>query len=123
MSERLLVVGLDEPEFTQIQERTELRVTAHETLPKILVRDGQLLTAPRRGAGWLPVSRVVFHGIFGDDLDFIAALALWGGPCLPRARAMIDCRLKLPCLVRALDYTLSSCDQESRSRLRERRCH
>jgi hypothetical protein len=53
----------------------------------------------------LPVSKVIYHGIYEDDLDFIAALALWGGECLPNARAMMDCRLKLPCLVRALEYT------------------
>jgi hypothetical protein len=37
--------------------------------------------------------------------DTIAGLALWGGPCLPNAHAMMDCRLKLPCLVRALKLT------------------
>jgi hypothetical protein len=60
---------------------------------------------PRRGAAWIPVSKVIFHSIYENDLDFIAALALWGGPCLPNARAMMDCRLKLPCLVRALQHT------------------
>lgn len=105
MSERVLIVGLDEPEFTEIRERIDLRVTAHEVLPRILVKDGELLTEPRRGAGWLPVSKVVFHSIYEHDLDFIAALALWGGPCLPNPLAMMDCRLKLPCLVRALQYT------------------
>jgi hypothetical protein len=105
MAERVLIVGLDEPEFTQIQERIDLRVTAHEALPLIMVRDGELLVEPRGRAGWLPVSKVVYHSIYGDDLDFIAALALWGGPCFPNPRAMMDCRLKLPCLVRALQYT------------------
>jgi hypothetical protein len=105
MAERVLIVGLDEPEFAQIQERVERRVTAHEVLPRILVQDGQLLVEPRRGPGWVSVSRVVFHAIYEDDLDFIAALALWGGPCLPSARGMMDCRLKLPCLVRALQQT------------------
>lgn len=105
MAERVLIVGLDEPEFTEIQERVDLRVTAHEALPRILVRDGELLVEPRRGPGWLPVSKVVFHSIYADDLDFIAGLALWGGPCLPNPQAMLDCRLKLPCLARALQYT------------------
>lgn len=105
MSDRTLIVGLDEPEFTQIQERMDGRITAHETLPRILVKDGELLAQPRKGAGWVSISRVVFHSIYEDDLDFIAALALWGGPCLPNARGMMDCRLKLPCLVRALQYT------------------
>lgn len=101
----MLIVGLDEPEFTEIRERVDYRVTAHEVLPRILVKDGQLLVEPRRGPGWVEVSKVVFHSIYENDLDFIAALALWGGPCLPNAHAMMDCRLKLPCLVRALRYT------------------
>jgi hypothetical protein len=105
MPHRTLIVGLDEPEFTEITEQASLRVVAHEMLPRILVQDGKLLTEPRRGVGWLEVDRVVFHGIFENDLDFISALALWGGSCMPSARAMMDCRLKLPCLVRALQYT------------------
>ena len=105
MAERVLIVGLDEPEFVQIQERVEQRITAHEVLPRLLVKDGELLVEPRRGPGWVAVSRVVFHSIYEDDLDFITALALWGGPCLPNARAMMDCRLKFPCLVRALQHT------------------
>lgn len=77
----------------------------HESLPRILVRDGELLVEAPSGFGLRPVSRVVFHGIFENDHDLIAGLALWGGPCLPNAQAMMDCRLKLPCLVRALRYT------------------
>ena len=53
----------------------------------------------------LGVSHVVFHGIFEDDLDFLAGLALWGGPCFPNPAAMMDCRLRLPCLVRSLRFT------------------
>jgi hypothetical protein len=51
------------------------------------------------------VSKVVYHGIFDDDHDFIAGLALWGGACLPNPLGMMDCRLRLPCLVRALQHT------------------
>src|SRR5208282_414492 len=50
-------------------------------------------------------SHVVFHGIFEQDLEFLAGLALWGGPCFPNPTAMMDCRLRLPCLVHALRFT------------------
>ena len=103
--ERICIIGLDEPETTQIRERIETPMIAHERLPRILVREGELLVEPKRGPGWVSVSKVVFHSIFENDLDFMAALALWGGPCLPHAHAMMDCRLKLPCLVRALQHT------------------
>ena len=81
--DRICIVGLDEPEYSQIQERIEARVVAHEVLPRILVQDGELLVEGRRGPGWLPVSKIIYHSIFENDHDFIAALALWGGPCLP----------------------------------------
>jgi hypothetical protein len=106
MVDRICLVGLDEPESTAIRERLAgTRVLAHDMLPRILVKDGQLLVESSSGVRFVPVSKVVFHGIFEEDLDFIAALALWGGPCLPNALGMMDCGLKLPCLVRALRYT------------------
>lgn len=103
--ERVCMVGLDEREYTQIRERVDVPVVAHELLPRILVRDGELLVEAKRGPGWVSVSKVIFHAIYENDLDFISALALWGGPCLPNAYAMMDCRLKLPCLVRALKHS------------------
>lgn len=107
MTDKVLIVGFDEPEFMAIKNRLDvgIGVVAHELLPKIVVKDGQLFAESRRGPWMVPISKVVFHGIFEDDLDFIAGLALWGGPCLPNARAMMDCRLKLPCLVRALQFS------------------
>ncbi|RKZ54386.1 MAG: hypothetical protein DRR16_08975 [Candidatus Parabeggiatoa sp. nov. 3] len=105
MVERICLVGLDEPEYTDIQNRLDMRVVAYEMLPQIMVKEGQLLVESNSGARMLPVSKVVFQGIFEDDLDFITALALWGGPCLPNPRGMMDCRLKFPCLVRALAHT------------------
>lgn len=99
---RPCIIGLDEPEFSIIAERFGGQLLAHETLPRIMLRDGQLYVESISGAACVPVSAVVFHGIFEHDHDTIAGLALWGGPCLPNARAMMDCRLKLPCLVRAL---------------------
>lgn len=102
---RPCIIGLDEPEFSSIAERLGIPVLAYETLPRILLRDGKLYVESDTGMGYVPVSSVVFHGIFEDDHDMIAGLALWGGPCLPNAGAMMDCRLKLPCLVRALRLT------------------
>jgi len=105
MNTRIALVGLDEPEFLDITQRISMPVIAHEVLPKIVVKDGQLWMQQRNRIGLAPVHKVVFHGIFEDDLDFITGLALWGGPCLPNAHAMLDCRLKLPCLARALQFT------------------
>jgi hypothetical protein len=103
--ERLLLVGFDDAEAREILDAAGLPGVAHTNLPRIVVEGDTLLTERRQGPGMLPVSRVLFHGIFEDDLDFLGGLALWGGPCLPNARALLDCRLKVPCLLRALDYT------------------
>lgn len=105
MAERICIIGLDEPETTEIRERVGVGIIAHEALPRIVVKEGQLLVEPRKGPWLVPVSKVVFHSLYENDLDFICGLALWGGPCLPNARAMMDCRLKFPCLIRALQVT------------------
>jgi hypothetical protein len=105
MVERICIVGLFEPEYTQIRELIDMPVIAHEIVPKMAVIDGQLLVQPRNRTELIPVSKIVFHGIFDDDFDFITGLALWGGACMPNALGMMDCRLKLPCLARALRYT------------------
>jgi hypothetical protein len=73
--------------------------------PRVPGRDGRLFVEAPEGIRLLPVARVVFHGIFEDDLDLLAALALWGGPCYPGPLALLDCRLRLPCLARALRLT------------------
>lgn len=102
---RFCIIGLDPPESSSICDRVEPPIIAYESLPAIVVRDGQLLVESVSGMTCVPVSKVVFHGIFENDHDLIAGLALWGGSCLPNAMAMMDCRLKLPCLVRALRYS------------------
>ncbi len=106
VSKRVCIVGLDEPEVAEIQSRIEfgIGVVAHQALPKIIVKDGELLVESRR-AGTISVSGIVFHAIYEDDLDFLAALALWGGACLPSPQGMMDLRLRLPGLVRALQHT------------------
>jgi hypothetical protein len=98
-----LVIGLDEPEIEDLRRRCACPLLAYAGLPRLQVDAGRLLVehASIRDA-FVPVERVIFHGIFENDFDAITALALWGGPCLPNARGMMDCRLRLPCLVRSL---------------------
>ncbi len=107
MAERVCLVGLDEAEVEEIRERVGagVGIIAHQALPRMAVQNGELRIESRRGPALVPVSKVVFHSLYEHDLDFICGLALWGGPCLPDARAMMDCRLKFPCLIRALQYT------------------
>ncbi len=105
MEERILLVGFDEPEAAALTVRLPYECVAHPMLPRIVVERGQLFVESPHSARYLWVSRVVFHGIFEHDLEFLAGLALWGGPCFPNPAAMMDCRLRLPCLVRALRHS------------------
>lgn len=105
MLPRTCLIGLDTPQALALKARLSGAVLVHETLPGILVRDGNLFVDAESGCGTVPVSQVIFHGIFENDHDVIAGLALWGGRCLPDARGMLDCRLKIPCFVRALQFT------------------
>ncbi len=106
MEPLLLLVGLDEPETLELRRRLGRPVLAFETLPRIRVDRGRLkVEHPHVMNHFVPVERVAYHAIFEEDSDFLAALALWGGPCLPGARGMMDLRLRLPGLVRALDVT------------------
>jgi hypothetical protein len=104
--EPLLLVGLDPPETTEIRRRLDRPVLVYETLPRVQADRGRLLVEhPHVMNVFVPVERVAYHAIFEDDFDFLTALALWGGPCLPGARGMMDLRLRLPGLVRALAVT------------------
>jgi hypothetical protein len=104
--DRLLIVGLDEPEYLDLKPRLHGSAIHSELLPRIQVQQGRLLVEkPNTFGAFVPVSKVLFHGIFEDDLPFLTALALWGGPCLPNAHGMMSCRLRLPCLVRALQVS------------------
>jgi hypothetical protein len=105
MKEYVCIVGLDEPEAEAIRARIDAPSFARVTLPSIVVKDGQLWVETESRPRYVPVSKLVYHAIYEDDFDFITGLAFWGGDCLPNARAMMDCRLKLPCLVRALQHT------------------
>src|SRR5262245_10944232 len=103
--ERVCLVGLEDFQVAEIRQQSQLAVMAHDVVPRIMAKDGQLFVQPPNRMQLVSVSRVVFHGIFEDDFDFITGLALWGGPCLPNAQAMMDCRLKLPCLARAMKHS------------------
>lgn len=105
MGERVLLVGFDAAEAAELTARLAVDCVCHENLPRVVVEGGRLFVASPHRAEYLRVSRVVFHGIFEHDLEFLAGLALWGGPCFPNPAAMMDCRLRLPCLVRALRHT------------------
>lgn len=71
-------------------------------MPRFKLEDGHFFVErPEMYDAYTAVSAVVYHAIFEDDLPLFCALALWNGPCLPCARGMMDCRQKMPCLVRA----------------------
>jgi hypothetical protein len=102
---RVSLIGFDEAEGAALAARLGTECVRSEMLPRIRVMAGRLSVEDEIGGRYVAVSRVVFHGIFEDDLDFLAGLCLWGGPCFPNPAAMMDCRLRLPCLVRALRHT------------------
>ena len=100
MSHDLVVlIGHDRPEVVELQARTSHRVLAFDPPPRIQLRAGELFVHDT-WAGSGPVGKVVFHGIYEDDLPIFGALALWGGPCLPSAHGMLDCRPRIPNLAR-----------------------
>ena len=105
MEERTALIGFDAPEAADLASRLGGPCLISEMLPRIVLHDGVLRVEADRSGDYLPVSRVIFHGIFEDDLPFLAALALWGGPCFPDPAAMMDARLRLPSLVKALRFT------------------
>lgn len=105
MTDRVCIIGHDETQSEAIKERITGPLIVHESLPRIQVSGGDLFVERASGFGLLPVSQVVYHGIYENDHDLLSGLALWGGECLPNATAMMNCRLKLPCLVRALQFT------------------
>jgi hypothetical protein len=105
MSDLIAIVGLDEEESQAIAKRLSLPTLRHVTLPQIMVKEGQLLMENKGRPKYLPVSKVIYHAIYENDLDFITGLAFWAGACLPNPLGMMDARLKLPCLVRALQHS------------------
>lgn len=102
MSKRICIIGLDRNLVEIIKKEHFGSIIHHETIPKYVVNNGILYVERSNSVGMLPVDKVIFHGIYEDDFDFITALTIWGGDCYPNAYAMMNCRLKLPCLARAL---------------------
>ncbi len=102
---RLCIIGLDRSITQQIREQHFGPLIYHEMLPAFKVVNGILYVEKSNGVGMLPVDQLIFHGIYGEDFDFITALAIWGGPCFPNPLGMLNCRLKLPCLARALSIS------------------
>ena len=93
------LIGHDRPEIDELRRRVTRPLVAFEMLPRVQLRGGELFLG-RHGTWDGPVGAVVFHAIFEDDLPALGALALWGGPCLPSAHGMLDCRPRIPCLAR-----------------------
>lgn len=108
MKQYVCLVGLEEHEGAEIcAHLAERDIPAFHrvTLPNIIVQEGVLWVETESRPRYVPVSKMVYHSIYENDLDFMTGLAFWGGPCLPNANAMLDLRLKLPGLVRALKHT------------------
>lgn len=105
MEKYVCIIGFDAHEFRVFQEKLTRPIVAYEMLPKLWLKDGELWVQAPSSLKYVPVSHVVFHGIFEDDYESICGLALWGGPCLPNAEAMMETRLKFANLVRALKYS------------------
>ncbi|MDF1695338.1 MAG: hypothetical protein P1U56_05885 [Saprospiraceae bacterium] len=102
MKKRLCIIGLEQELAAQIKKSYFGPVIYHVCIPKFIVNKGILYIEKSNGVGFLPVDIVLFHGIYENDLDFITALTIWKGACFPNPYAMMNCRLKLPCLARAL---------------------
>ncbi len=97
----IVLIGLERPEVDELRSRISRPLIAFEILPKIQLRGGELFVGRLGTWDWNgPVAAVVFHGIYENDLPTFAALALWGGPCLPSAHGMLDCRPRIPNLAR-----------------------
>ncbi len=108
MKKRLLLVGLEPPEIEAITKEvgTDWLIVASDMLPNAKLSENILyVESPWHPDKYLPVDKVIFHGIFENDYDFITLLALWNGDCLPNALGMMDCRLRHSGLVRALRVT------------------
>ena len=105
---RILIVGLEEPE-AQVFKQTlgfGFLVVHYDVLPTVQLVEGDLFVeSPTVPGKFLLVDKVIFHGIFKDDVDFITLLALWNGPCLPNAVGMMDLRQRIPGLARALQVS------------------
>ncbi|AMV24945.1 hypothetical protein VT84_11140 [Gemmata sp. SH-PL17] len=100
-TETVALIGLDREEVNDLKSRVACRIVSFDMMPKVQIRDQRLYLARFGTWDWTgPVDKVVFHGIFENDLPGITALALWGGPCLPSASGLLDCRPRIANLAR-----------------------
>jgi hypothetical protein len=102
---RILFVGLEEQEVNNIRQQLgyEYLTVHYDMLPNAKLENGTLFVESDSVPGkYLSVDKVVFHGIFEKDYDFLTLLSLWDGPCLPNATGMMDLRMRIPGLARAL---------------------
>lgn len=102
---RIVLVGIETEEYQVIRSKYQGHIIWHQAIPNIVVKNGVLFVEKESGVGMLPVDKVVYYGIYENDFDFITGLALWNGSCFPNPIGMMDCRLKMPCLVKALKYS------------------
>ena len=102
MRDRICIIGLSREMSEKVQQNHFGPVIHHDVVPKFLVDTGRLFIERSNGIGMLQVDKVIFHGIFENDFDLLVGLSIWNGPCYPNANSMMNCRLKLPCLARAL---------------------
>lgn len=102
---RIALIGIEYEEYEVIKSNYIGSIIWHQAIPKIVVNNGVLFIEKENGIGMLPVDKVIYYGIYENDFDFISGLALWNGNCFPNATAMMDCRLKIPCLVKAMKYS------------------
>ncbi|PIF30650.1 hypothetical protein CLU81_1090 [Flavobacterium sp. 9] len=102
---RIALVGIEQEEYDIIKANYSGHIIWHQSIPKIVVKDEVLYMEKSNGIGMLPVDKVVYYGIYDNDFDFISGLAIWRGACYPNAAAMLDCRFKIPCLVKALAHS------------------
>ncbi|MEO3408279.1 hypothetical protein AAFN85_30470 [Mucilaginibacter sp. CAU 1740] len=105
---RVLIVGLEEAEVNAIKQNLGFNylLVTYDSLPQVKLVEGELyVESPTVPDKYLLVNKVIFHGIYKDDVDFITLLALWNGPCLPNALGMMDLRQRIPGLVRALSVS------------------
>lgn len=105
MHNRIALIGIETEEYNCIKQHYKGAIITHDFIPKMVVKDGILYIEKNNGIGMLPVDKVIYYGIYENDFDFITGLALWNGPCYPNPHAMMDCRLKIPCLIKSLTYS------------------
>lgn len=100
-SELVCLIGLEREEVQELESRVACKLASFDLMPKVQIREQQLHLSRFGTWDWIgPIDKVVFHGIFENDLPGIAALALWGGPCLPGASGLLDCRPRIANLAR-----------------------